>query len=359
MRELIEQRCREIFSIQSTIPERQKEKEFWFIRSFFFSKDSNDFVWEELRQNSKILLTFENIAGRFIHEEGKAWPKLKAEQIFKILDAFVEVWPKIELPSSYGSDDPDNERAYRFLTDIVWKIGDDEPNFSIPVLERLLSDKRFVTFHNSLKHIKFEVLRKNALRDFEAPSPMAIVEFFDKNRAASVEDLRMLMLEKLEDFQKWVRGVETDPLDTFYHNGKHVDENTVRNRIVDYLQPRMNPLNITIPVERHMALRKRCDFTAETSIEGKQNVLVIEVKGQWHPKLFTAATQQLYDLYSYHPDAALQGIYLVLWFGQEVSVAGKKIHNIITANDLKEQLRESLSSDLLGRIDICVLDLSR
>lgn len=359
LRELIEQRCREIFSIQSTIPERQKEKEFWFIRSFFFSKDSNDFVWEELRQNSKILLTFENIAGRFIHEEGKAWPKLKAEQIFKILDAFVEVWPKIELPSSYGSDDPDNERAYRFLTDIVWKIGDDEPNFSIPVLERLLSDKRFVTFHNSLKHIKFEVLRKNALRDFEAPSPMAIVEFFDKNRAASVEDLRMLMLEKLEDFQKWVRGVETDPLDTFYHNGKHVDENTVRNRIVDYLQPRMNPLNITIPVERHMALSKRCDFTAETSIEGKQNVLVIEVKGQWHPKLFTAATQQLYNLYSHHPDAALQGIYLVLWFGQEVSVAGKRIHNIITANDLKEQLRESLSSDLLGRIDICVLDLSR
>ena len=223
----------------------------------------------------------------------------------------------------------------------------------------MLCDKRFVNFYSSLKHIQFEASRKNALRDFIAPTPAAIVDLFDRSRVASVEDMRMLMLEKLDDFQKWVRGIETDPLDTFYVDDNHIDENTARNRIVDHLQPRLSPLNVNLPIERFMANSERCDITAESSIDGNHNVLVIEVKGQWHRELYTAATKQLYDRYSHHPNAAEQGIYLVLWFGQDVSVAGKKRHEIKSASELKEKICESLRPELQGLIDVCVLDLSR
>ncbi|MBL1319708.1 MAG: hypothetical protein COA63_001425 [Methylophaga sp.] len=325
----------------------------------FFISDGNEYVWKELRQCSNTLLIIENIAGRLNHNDIQAWPQLKSEQIFKILDAFIEVWPKVNLPTSYGTGDPKSEQAYRFLTDIVWKIDDDDPNCSIPVLSRLLCDKRFVNFYSSLKHIQFEASRKNALRDFIAPTPAAIVDLFDRSRVASVEDMRMLMLEKLDDFQKWVRGIETDPLDTFYVDDNHIDENTARNRIVDHLQPRLSPLNVNLPIERFMANSERCDITAESSIDGNHNVLVIEVKGQWHRELYTAATKQLYDRYSHHPNAAEQGIYLVLWFGQDVSVAGKKRHEIKSASELKEKICESLRPELQGLIDVCVLDLSR
>jgi len=46
-------------------------------------------------------------------------------------------------------------------------------------------------------------------------------------------------------------------------------------------------------------------------LDGKRRLLVIEAKGQWHPGLYSAATSQLYERYSVHPDTEQQGVYLV------------------------------------------------
>jgi hypothetical protein len=86
---------------------------------------------------------------------------------------------------------------------------------------------------------------------------------------------------------------------------------------------------------------------------------VTEVKGQWHPKLYEAASNQLDNLYAIHPDAEQQGIYLVLWFGPSVKVAGKKRHRIFNASDLKKEIERVLPHDLKGLIDVFVLDVSR
>ena len=59
-------------------------------------------------------------------------------------------------------------------------------------------------------------------------------------------------------------------------------------------------------------------------IDGKRRLLVTEVKGQWHNKLYTAAAAQLHERYSIHPDAEQQGIFLVIWFGVDEKVAGRK-----------------------------------
>ncbi|RMQ24640.1 hypothetical protein ALQ08_02395, partial [Pseudomonas syringae pv. delphinii] len=83
-----------------------------------------------------------------------------------------------------------------------------------------------------------------------------------------------------------------------------------------------------------------------------------EVKGQWHPELYTAAKCQLHERYSIHPDAERQGVFLVLWFGADVPVAGLKTSEIRSAEQLKLSLEASLPSDLHGLIDIFVLDLS-
>jgi hypothetical protein len=87
--------------------------------------------------------------------------------------------------------------------------------------------------------------------------------------------------------------------------------------------------------------------------------LVTEVKGQWHRDLYTAAAAQLYERYAIHPDAEDQGIFLVLWFGSDEDVAGKKAHGICTAQQLASTLRASLPAELKGRIDIFVLNVSK
>ena len=87
--------------------------------------------------------------------------------------------------------------------------------------------------------------------------------------------------------------------------------------------------------------------------------MVVEVKGQWHKDLYEAAYEQLYVRYSHHPNAAQQGIYLVLWFGENEKIANGKNHGIKTPAELKEKTEKDLPAELEGRIDIFVLDLSK
>ena len=88
-------------------------------------------------------------------------------------------------------------------------------------------------------------------------------------------------------------------------------------------------------------------------------MLVTEVKGQWHSKLYEAASEQLNNLYAIHPDAEKQGIYLVLWFGENEKVAGKKKHGIKNPIELKRNLEAEIPPELRGLLDVFVLDISR
>jgi hypothetical protein len=88
-------------------------------------------------------------------------------------------------------------------------------------------------------------------------------------------------------------------------------------------------------------------------------MLVVEVKGQWNAEIFTAAQMQLADRYAVHPTAEEQGVYLVLWFGADEKIAGLKNHGNLQAIDLHKKLEAGLPVELVGKIDIVVLDLAR
>ena len=94
-------------------------------------------------------------------------------------------------------------------------------------------------------------------------------------------------------------------------------------------------------------------------IGGRRRLLVTEVKGQWHDELYTAASAQLHERYSIHPDAEHQGIFLIIWFGSDEKVAGRKKHGIGSADELKSRLEKTLTSELKGLIDVFVLDVSK
>ena len=93
-------------------------------------------------------------------------------------------------------------------------------------------------------------------------------------------------------------------------------------------------------------------------IDGRRRLLTIEVKGQWHEDLFSAASAQLWERYSNNPDAEQQGIYLVLWFGPSVKVAGRKNTKYKTAEELREAIAQTMPVELRGLIDVQMVDLS-
>ena len=334
-------------------------RKFWQVNAFFYRAPGSDAAWEDLKTDPKTIFALEHRLGRLHSDQNDARPPMTANQVFQIMDAYVDVWSKVPLPSSWGTGDPEDETAYRFLRDCIWMIAEDMPDRRIPVLDRMIADPRFADFREAALTLRAEASRKMALQDFRAPHPSEINNLLDKGEVASVEDLRALMVEELGEVQKWLDGSETNPLDAFYSGGKRVDENTARNRIVDRLQGRMTVLGLSVVIERHMSGGNRCDITASATIEGTNRLLVTEVKGQWNDELYTAASAQLDQRYAIHPDAAKQGVYLALWYGNGEKIAARSDLTITTAAELKDRIVVRMPEELRSRVDVVVLDLSR
>lgn len=305
------------------------------------------------------MFVFYERSGQMNHSEHPYWPKLTSSKVEAILDAFIDKWPKVDLPSSYGTGSPKGENAYRFLTEVIRSIDSNDPDDAIPVLNRLIADLRFADLQKELKSIHAGQVRKKALRAFEPPTPQEIMDRLDRDTVVTVEGLRQLVIQELRDFQKTIDGGEFNSADRFYEKGGRLNEVRSTEIIAERLNLRLEPQGISVTPEHQLKAAKRSDFTATKMLGGRRRLLVTEVKGQWHKELYTAASIQLHERYSIHPDAEQQGIYLIIWFGGDEKVAGCKKHGIGSAHELKKRIEASLPSELTGLIDVFVLDVSR
>ncbi|MBB3440937.1 hypothetical protein [Rhizobium sp. BK379] len=337
----------------------EQKRLFWFIRSWYFLDNTFASCWDWLRADRDTVLMLYERSGRMSRGDHPGWPKLTSVKVEAILDAFVDKWPKVELPDHFGTDSPKAENAYRFLTEVIWSMSSDDPDRAIPVLEKLLYDLRYVDFHQDLKSIRAGQLRNRALRDFEAPSPLQVVHLLDRDAVVTVEGLRELVIQELQDFQRAIVGGEFNSASRFYEKGERLGEVRSTEIIAERLSLRLQPKSITVTPEHQLKSANRSDFTVTKVISGIRRLLVTEVKGQWHEDLYTAASAQLYERYSIHPDAEQQGIFLVIWFGADEKVAGLKKHGIVSAEELKRRIEMQIPTHLCGVIDVFVLDVSQ
>ena len=359
---IIRQRCTDLMSNYTEHCDNKLKQVciFWLVRAFYFLLEMPIALqWELLTQDKNTILTFSEYSGQMNRSEYKYWPVLSAEKVEALLLAFFDSWPQVDLPSTWGDHSPRGEQAYRFLSDVIWRIGDDSPDNALPILDRLIADNRFSDFESKLRSIRASVIRDKALSDFEAPSPQKIVALLDNNEVATVEGLRALLMQELQDYQADLNGSETTTKDIFYEKGERLGEVPATLRIADRMRLRLEGKGITVTPEHQLKDANRSDFTCSKTIGVQRRLLVAEVKGQWHKDLYNAASEQLYDRYSIHPNAEQQGIYLVLWFGHDEKVANRKNNKIKTAGELKKGIEDSMSTDLRGKVDVFVLDLSR
>lgn len=354
---LIHERCADLDT--GMLPHRlEAQRRFWFLRHFWFLNRDQSAVWSVLDRDPDFIFELEHIRSGQRGEDA-TWPDLSASKIARILDTFIDRWPPVPLPSSWGTGSPKPETAYRYLTDIIYMIGRDTTDAVLPVLDGLLADARMAPFHRNLRSTRAASKRAISLRDFISPSAAAVRAALDQGRPASVEHMRRIVVEFLGRLQEDVHGGDLGVIDQFYEKGDRLGENAATRRIVNWLRPRLEPLGFVDVIEHQLAGGNRCDITASIQTPAGRKMLVVEVKGQWNAELFTAAQMQLADRYALHPTAEEQGVYLVLWFGAHEKIAGLKNHENLQACDLKKKLEEGLPVELVGKIDVVVLDVSR
>ncbi|WP_259740146.1 NACHT domain-containing NTPase [Pseudomonas brassicacearum] len=358
---VIEDRCAALMPLCSDEENSESLRErrlFWFFCRFYFISDISKAQWDWLQGDADNVFAFYERFGHRRHS-GSEWPSLSANKVKTVLDSFVSYWLEVELPSQWGSDSPKEEKAYRFIRDLVWSLVSLDPDEALPVVYDLLADIRYELMHRDLRSICSTQIRRQALRNYEAPTPSDVVSLLDTDSVVTVEGLRQLIIDELDLFQRVIDGGEFNTGNHFYEKDKRRGELRCAEVIEERLSIRLESRSIMITPEHQMKGGNRSDFTAAVIINGKRKLLVAEVKGQWHPELYTAAKAQLHERYSIHQDAEEQGIYIVLWFGGGEVVAGRKNADINSAHEMKLSIEASMPQQLKGLVDIFVLDVSR
>jgi hypothetical protein len=147
----------------------------------------------------------------------------------------------------------------------------------------------------------------------------------------------------------WYRGF-------FREDGRHRNEEACRDELIKLLRTIDGQLEYD--PESHGADDRRVDIAVRA---GPSLILPIEVKGQWHRDLWTAADGQLDHLYANDWRADRCGVYLVLWFGEAERVAPPPAGMPApqTPGELREALRAVSRAAQAGRVEIVVFDLTR
>ncbi len=294
---------------------------------------------------------------RPVRSDRRAIKPVSIQQLEFVVRTFADKWPPVRHPSSsWGDTHPWN--ATEFIRGCINAIGSNSTEDASASLDRLISTSGVKQYLDQLKHVRSQQLRLRRDAEFRVPTFNEVKQTLSNGLPGSIDDLKAMVLDRLETVQDYLRNGDTDSWETFWIKESPKDENTCRNRLLDLLRSKL-PLEVNYLPEITMPEANRADIVV---IYGEYG-LPIEIKGQWHAKVWNAADVQLIQKYARDWRADDRGIYLVLWFG---NVPGKNLPNHpdgLPPPASPEALRQILLNGLplteRARIDVFVLDVSK
>ena len=272
-----------------------------------------------------------------------------------VIRSFRNVFPYTSTPEGGWAGDTNPWDATSHIVSLINQLGNEtypEAGEQLLALREAPEDG----YTDSLRIALSEQKRKQVEATWAAPDLRTIISAISDQAPTTSVQLQAVLLEELAEVQEKVRGSNIDWYKDFFEDDNPRVEDVCRNTILKMFGEL--PFDILAAPEGRMADGKRCDIECTL-----QEIMVpIEIKGQWHQKLWTAADRQLDLLYT-NDYRAECGIYLVLWFGPDTSKnlhkPPKGVNPPTTADALKEALTAQSASAQDGRTEIFVLDLTR
>ncbi len=181
-----------------------------------------------------------------------------------------------------------------------------------------------------------------------------------RNQApANPSDLAGLVLDRLNGLAANIRTGNTDDWRQYWNedsDGKpqsSKQENSCRDALLSDLRARL-PQGMDAQPEGQYAGDKRADIR----VSYDDFNVPVEVKKSKHPKLWSAARNQLIAKYTSDPATGGYGIYLVVWTGETEIAGASSGPPPSTAEELRQRLQAALTEDEARKISICVVDVS-
>ena len=283
---------------------------------------------------------------------------LDAAQCAWVIGAFRGAWPNVGYPTGGFVGDREPWNASEYLRALIQGLGNDIDPAAANALQAL-RDAPEDSYSALIAEVATEQARKRMEAAYAPPTLEAIAAVVQDTPPACAADLHACVLEAIDDAGRMIRSDDVDSrLGFFDEEGSPLGEERCRDVLVGLL--RQQATGITFVPELHGADDKEIDIGCTLG-----DLLVpIEIKGQWHDALWTAADGQLDRLYTPDWRADGLGIYLVFWFGRDVPLnkrlksPGRGHRTPDTPDELRDQLIIRSRAAGSGRVSVVVLDLT-
>ncbi|TIL73167.1 MAG: hypothetical protein E5Y70_17530 [Mesorhizobium sp.] len=296
------------------------------------------------------------IRNRVAREREDPEPRLSIAQRAFVIERFSHVWPRAGRPSGSSSGDTNPWDATEFIERMGYGLGGDPSPQATAALERLIGIAH-LSYTDALRHAL--ALQRRGRRDYEySPATLGQLRAIVENGLPeSIDDMRAYFASRILDLDTRMRGSNTDMWQAYWAGGSPRGENFCRNRLVEHISGQL-PQAIRFEPEMHMPGQKRADIAAIRNRIG----LPVEIKGQWHPEVWTAPTEQLAARYTRDWHAEGRGAYIVLWFGdvprKNLPAHPDGLPTPKTPDELRAMLVDRLPESLWDVIDVYVIDVS-
>ncbi|WP_143517799.1 MULTISPECIES: ATP-binding protein [Pseudomonas syringae group] len=315
---------------------------------------------EQNRPDKHLLLELRELVVGHYGALGGHTIKLQAQAIAWVINRFRSLWPLRRRQQGDLDIDFFDNNASDCLVHLIDVLGNLTTPEALQAMQALCDVRR-----NSYTERMLDARANQRRRAFDRSSePATISELKALAKDAAPNDvsaLKAFVLDELHNVQEKIYSDDVDSWRGFYCGDQRTPrcEDDCRNWLISLL--RQGSTLVGYEPEPHLAADKEADiacFAAAPRIS-------IEVKGQWHRSVWTAADDQLDRLYTRDNRARGNGIYLVLWFGRQakrkhaLTSPGGKTERPCSPSVMKDMLEQRCKAFQQGRIEIVVLDLTR
>ncbi len=283
--------------------------------------------------------------------------KYNEDQIFFLINKFASRWPVVKSPSGVWVGINNDWDATERISDLIRALGEMKTNKAIAHFETLKQSENVGDYQDYINHVFSQAKRTLAEDQHSEVTLDDVRAVLSSGQATNVSDLQTIFLEEIKKYQKRIKNGQTDTYLTFWNESRPHHENYCRDRILDGMSEQMAKYGVRIHKEGAVANNCRVDLL----LTCKDFDLPVEIKGQWHPDIWTAAYDQL-EKYSqdYRTDGT--GVYLVIWHGHVDKKNIKKPPKGAkpnSADKVLSALQQNYLSTISPKTKIFVLDVSK
>lgn len=274
-----------------------------------------------------------------------------------LLETFAPNFPHVEMPSAGWGGNSDYEGA-QFIASLIKRLGSIPSTEARAALLKLIGDGHLGNHLQDAQHVAALQERAIAEVSWGSRTFQDVRSILQGGAPGTIDDLQAFVMDELHMLQRELQDGLTEGVEPYWNDTIPHTENYCRNRVIEGLQYRLLQRGVRVTPEGAMPDNTRCDILCWAG----QMSLPVEIKGQWNPEVWTAASHQLEDNYARHYACEGRGIYLVLWFGNvprhnPPRLSGQKAPE--TAAELLEMLPVVSPRAIDGKTHLMVLDVIR